>query len=304
MHGTQPLARAKRPKDVNWRKSTQEPTSEPLSSPQAINIGVGHVDYIDCIRVRLYRRYWFDPIVLKKVRPLCASATWQEGKFGNYYLNITQPTDKCIRYLCQLQAKLFYAEIARDYYDRTGELLQTFRRHCVHRWKRTPSRQFKQTEYGGARHSESQLVYYEKNSKKLDALACHTEYRIRGARALRGANIHSLRDLLRFDYDKFWTKRLCLRGVDRQRLASSLGSDVREVRLLLQRHFRKTGHVVIELKDILKAGRDRDYCMPELLLQWNGCEHTVVRKRQLKRQYYDEFNDCLIDNNDASSLIV
>jgi hypothetical protein len=75
------------------------------------------VDYIDCIRVRTPRRYWQHPTIIKKIRKLCATAYWQPSHWGNYYLNVTQPTDACLRVLDQMKAKLFYAEIARDYYD-------------------------------------------------------------------------------------------------------------------------------------------------------------------------------------------
>ena len=114
------------------------------------------VDYIDCIRVRTPHRYWQHPTVIKKIRKLCATAYWQPSHWGNYwYLNVTQPTDACLRVLDQMKAKLFYAEIARDYYDRTGDLLTTFRQHCVHKWKRQHTRQVQDTEYGGPRTSSS-----------------------------------------------------------------------------------------------------------------------------------------------------
>jgi hypothetical protein len=91
------------------------------------------IDYVDCIRVRTHSRYWNHPTITKKVAKLCATATWHLSHWGTYYyLTITQPTEKCIRYLQQLDGvELFYTEIARDYVDRSGDLLEAFRKHCV-----------------------------------------------------------------------------------------------------------------------------------------------------------------------------
>jgi hypothetical protein len=244
-------------------------------------------------------------LLLRKIRRLCASADWHESQWGNYYyLNIVQPTDACIRLLDQLRAQAFYLEIARDYVDPYGQLLTTFRHHVVHRWKREPSRQVKATEYGAPRHSQSNLVYYEKYSHQLEANACHTEFRLRGVRALERIGIHRLKDLLQFDHNEFWSRKLCLRGIDRHRLASSLGCDAWGIRSILAQHYSKIGNVSIDLKQQLQAGNERDYCLPRLQLRWTGQEYKLVRKRQRKRHYYRHDSWQRIDNSDATTLMV
>ena len=250
------------------------------------------VDYIDCIRVRTPHRYWQHPTIIKKIRKLCATAYWQPSHWGNYwYLNVTQPTDACLRVLDQMKAKLFYAEIARDYYDRTGDLLTTFRQHCVHKWKRQHTRQVQDTEYGGPRTSESNLVYYGKRSAKLNAYACHTEYRLRGVRALERVGITSLKSLLRFDYDNFWARKLCLRKVNLDRLASSLGCDRRDARMILSQHHGKVGNLIISLKQQIPAGNKRNYCFKEMALDWTSDNGFELVSKLWKQQQQDVDED-------------
>jgi hypothetical protein len=242
-------------------------------SPSAMAAGSRYVDYIDVVRVRTDRRYWNHPVLTKKLGKLSATATWQLSRWGNYfYLNVTQPTDACLELLEQINAELFHAEIARDYVDRSGELLQTFREHCIHRWKRKHSRQVKDTEYGSPRWAESNLVYYGKRSAKLDAYACHTEYRIRGVRALRRMGIRSVKDLRRFDYEEFWSNKLCLRKVSTVRLATSIGRDHRDVGTMLRQHYNKIGNLMISLRQHLPAGMKRNICFPRMKLQWRRKE--------------------------------
>jgi hypothetical protein len=179
---------------------------------------------------------------------------------GNFRqrLELKQPTDAALRWLAARDDALInQIEVALDFIfgnwaDR-DDAYDFLNRHLVRRWhgKRQEIRVYAgkaQTRYDGPRAARNSLVLYRQEFSRVTGELCavHFEWRLRGARAVRGAGISSGQCLLKFDHRAFWERRLLLCDIEPERLGRYLrnqteGSKSRVTGKLDSR----TGHVVI-----------------------------------------------------------
>jgi hypothetical protein len=80
------------------------------------------------------------------------------------------------------------------------------------------------TRYDAARSAANVIVVYgQSHSRITGELNClHLEWRVSGLNSVRNAGIRSGWDILDFDHNQFWRKRLLLYDVDRERLGRLL----------------------------------------------------------------------------------
>jgi hypothetical protein len=98
---------------------------------------------------------------------------------------------------------------------------EIFNLHHLKLYHRNQEVTFKRrTRYTGSRTSSNNVASYADRPNKLteEPFCLHCEWRIRGAAALRQANITCLDDYPNYDFRRFWEKRLILCAIDLEKL--------------------------------------------------------------------------------------
>ena len=239
----QPRKRVIRPKTTTgWLKARQavkaldasvkEIQSEQTGSTPAIQRR--SADYFDAIRGRI--KYPLSDANLRKIRRHCSSADqhYYERIIPNdrlqrrrwyYYVNVVQPDRTCIKLLKRVGFAIFYVEIARDFVDRTQDLYGDFKKYFVQPWRRNAPVHYKGTAYGAPRNATVNFVFYPKYSDRLKAHSLHLEARLNGRKVLERAGITWVTDLLHFDFNDYWERKLVLRKVNLDRQPASVNGN-------------------------------------------------------------------------------
>src|SRR6516165_8801172 len=139
-----------------------------------------------------------------------------------YYVNVVQPDRTCIKLLKTVGLAIFYVEIARDFTDRTQDLYDEFKRYFVQPWRREAPVQYKGTVYGAPRNASINYVFYPKYSDRLKSHSLHVEARLNGRKVLERAGITGVSDLLYFNFNDYWERKLVLRKVNLDRRSASV----------------------------------------------------------------------------------
>lgn len=140
----------------------------------------------------------------------------------SYELTLRQPSRRALRLLLKvlgdtIGVEVIYLEVARDFpvnSERgTYRLLVYLIRTTTLRSYRGKVRMSKHGVYFGKRKRDLSLVAYADRLSKLKTearglLCLHAELRFKGAPSVRRAGVHSLQDLIDFDFDGCWTKRV------------------------------------------------------------------------------------------------
>lgn len=139
-----------------------------------------------------------------------------------YELTLLQPSLRALHALKKLlgatvAAEVIYVEFARDFpVERKRDarrLLLYFLRTTLLRFYSGKVRMYKHGAYYGKRDRAVRLVIYADRRSKLKTaarglLCFHAELRLQGAKALREAGVHSLQDLIGFDFQGLWDSRV------------------------------------------------------------------------------------------------
>ena len=131
-----------------------------------------------------------------------------------------------------------YVEIARDFiFDEQAhalEMKRLTRRHFVQpRHGKKVHRVFDNENYDTGRRQRGRvyLVYDDKPSKVTGEINCfHIEAKVSGVAACRRIGIDHPKDLLRFDYNAFWSRHFILFDVDRERTGRRLNNKASNTR--------------------------------------------------------------------------
>ena len=137
-----------------------------------------------------------------------------------------------IKLLKAVGFNLFYVEVARDFVDRTQDLYDDFKKYFVQPRRRNAPVHYKGTAYGAPRNTTVNFVFYPKYSDRLKAHSLHREARLNGRKVLERAGITCVTDLLHFDFNDYWERKLVLRKVNLDRLSASVRGGRREARVL------------------------------------------------------------------------
>jgi hypothetical protein len=154
-------------------------------------------------------------------------------------IQLTRPRPEALRLLAgRADAYLNYAEVARDaiYADPVDveDAFDALAQYLVRSWhgKRQLIKQFymdwdkqaratAQSRYDANSRSAPNTIFFYKqpHSRITGELNClHLEWRLRGDKALRSAGLKGKSDLVGFDHEAFWAKRLKLYTVEAEQL--------------------------------------------------------------------------------------
>jgi hypothetical protein len=179
---------------------------------------------------------WLDhselPIAIDRLKEHCTDivATAMQMPYQarlKFKLEIFQPTLGCLRLLAgalghNIAVSLTYVEIACDIPADNRKLARearnTFLASVRLRYQRRPFEPEKGSWYCGQRPDTTVTVVYADRPSKLNnarpapgaPLCLHIEQRISGSASLAGIGMVSVDDLIQFDHQKFWNKRIYL----------------------------------------------------------------------------------------------
>src|SRR5215469_8685582 len=89
-----------------------------------------------------------------------------------------------------------------------------FKRYFVQPWRREAPVHYKGTVYGAPRNASINYVFYPKYSDRLKSHSLYLEARLSGRKVLERAGITCVSDLLYFNFNDYWERKLVLRKVD------------------------------------------------------------------------------------------
>jgi hypothetical protein len=164
-------------------------------------------------------------------------------------------------------------ELARDSVDRTQDLYDDFKKYFVQPWRRNAPVHYKGTAYGAPRNATVNFVFYPKYSDRLKAHSLHLEARLNGRKVLERAGITCVTDLLHFDFNDYWERKLVLRK------AASVRGGRREARVLYAAEGRHSQRLMLRTKKVVPAGPQRDKAFVKQKLTWASEGWKVVVKR-------------------------
>ncbi len=186
--------------------------------------------YLDVVRVWLLR-----PLTTAEftwLRPHGGGAKLRvhnrPARFNRRYcqrLTLFQPTTDALQSLATRDHHLTYAEISLDWIfsckPHKNEAVDCLWQHLVKNNHRDQGVIFvgnegTQSRYSGPRNAPNVIVVYsDKPSRVTGQNHCvHLDWRVAGGAALRRNGIHSLRDLLDFNFREFWERRLRICSLD------------------------------------------------------------------------------------------
>lgn len=117
---------------------------------------------------------------------------------------------------------------------------------------------YKGTVYGAPRNASINYVFYPKYSDRLKSHSLYLEARLSGRKVLERAGITCVSDLLYFNFNDYWERKLVLRKVDLDRLSASVHGGRREARVLYAAEGRHSQRLMLRTKKVLPAGPARD----------------------------------------------
>lgn len=221
-----------------------------------------------------------------------------------YALFVNQPKTAALQHLASLEPKCWITEVhlALDLLTETeaqAELLQTYIENRLVKSKRRvqATTEVAETTYidRNLRRGVEVALYSDRPCKYANGHPCmHIDWRVRGAHALRTANLHTPDALLALNYLTFWEQRLRLdQAPSREELHSirlkeiaARGYPVRlneQVDLLLNRMSRLT------------SGRDGNYRTNDLLRFLS--EHPNVFGRRARRLFVRQSISWMLPSN-------
>ena len=113
---------------------------------------------------------------------------------------------------------------------------------------------YKGTVYGAPRNASINYVFYPKYSDRLKSHSLHLEARLNGRKVLERAGITCVSDLLYFNFNDYWERKLVLRKVNLDRLSASVHGGRREARVLYAAEGRHSQRLMLRTKKVLPAG--------------------------------------------------
>jgi hypothetical protein len=147
---------------------------------------------------------------------------------------------------------------------------------------------YKGTAYGAPRNATVNYVFYPKCSDRLQAHSLHLESRLNGRKVLERAGITCVTDLLHFDFNDYWERKLVLRKVNLDRLSASVHGGRREARVLYAAEGRHSQRLMLRTKAVLPAGPQRDKAFVKQELTWISAAWKVIVKRHRPPEIDDD----------------
>jgi hypothetical protein len=143
-------------------------------------------------------------------------------------LQLNQPTLEALQFLSAIDSVLLnYVELSLDWVfdhvDARNDAYDFVCRYHVKQNHRDQGIRFVSggvTRYTGPRKAPNVLgTYWDRPSKVTGEVNCvHSDWRIKGAAALRRAGITSVTELLELNHRQFWSERLLMRDLDLRKL--------------------------------------------------------------------------------------
>jgi hypothetical protein len=216
----------------------------------------------------------------------------REPKFGMppWRVQATMPSPGQIRAL--EGGMLNYVEIARDYVlpdpDSQEEFKELLDRCCWRPYERagTQTFQIKTTTYTRRRRGPGgRLVRYTPKYSKItgELFAVRLEWQACGVRACRAIGLHEPADLLNFDFEAFWQKRLRLYEFDVGRLGQLLRK--RDFRRIPTYKDRRVGTMLI--RSVEPIG-----CVQDVVAKLGSRAKKALRRVALDHLIYNNVVKC------------
>src|SRR5262249_30762933 len=151
-----------------------------------------------------------------------------------------------------------------------------FKRYFVQPCRRKAPVHYKRTVYGAPRNASINYVFYPRYSDRLKSHSLHLEAQLNGRKVLE--RITCMSDLLYFNFNDYWERKLVLRKVNLDRLSASVRGGRREARALYAAEGRHSQRLMLRTKKVLPAGPQRDKAFVRQKLTWTSEGWKVVVK--------------------------
>ena len=287
-----------------------------ISLSEINEIIISRIPYFDVVKLWTYR-----PLIDSKMRTLeslsgqkpdCRSKVQKYYPHNYYYrLTVFQPRDEAFSFLHKVLKGRYYInsiEFALDLITKnmidSDKIHDFLDGHQIKLWRGKQQLGYYQTTTYSSedRWVNNAIVRYsDKPSKMNGRHCCHVEWRMSRAGTIRTAGINNLLNLMDFNHNNFWKKRIQLREIKRESLAKYFMKRPHRKKPLIEEDFRgrpfdvylKNGNLIVRAYARGKNGNISTQELIDYLHREKEKKGTRSTQKWIDNLHLDSSSHCL-----------